>query len=156
GLPGNPPNRVDIEGVMQPYSVAQLHASLSDPSFTLQAYGRNYSNWGFAILGHIVERAAGESFEDVLDARIFAPLGMRDSGIALTDNDERRLAVHYWPEDASPVPRPRWVFGEVAAFGGITSTASDLAKFLAYQIHPDRRPDILDAAEVLSLRDVRV
>ncbi len=156
GLPGNPPNRVDVEGIMQPYGIAQLHASLSDQSFTLRAYGRNYSNWGFAILGHIVERATGERFEDVLDARIFAPLGMRDSGIALTDNDERRLAVHYWPEDAPPVPRPRWVFGEVAAFGGITSTASDLAKFLAYQTQPDRRPDILDAAEVLSLRDVRV
>lgn len=156
GLPGNPPNRVDIDGIMQPYSVDQLYAALSDPSFTLEAHGRNYSNWGFAILGHIVEKVTGESFEEVLKARIFDPLEMKDSSIALSDKDEQRLAVHYWPEDAPHVPRPRWVFGEVAAFGGITSTASDLAKFLSYQIRPDGRPDILDPAEALSLRDIRV
>lgn len=154
-LPPNPPNRVDIDGVMQPYGVEQLYASLLDPSVKLGEPGRTYSNWGYALLGHVVEKAAGARFEDVLKQRIFVPLGMRDSTIALTAADERRLATHYWPEDTPRVPRPRWVFGEVAGFGGITGTANDLARFLAYQIAPQAQPDVLDAEAIESLRPVR-
>jgi CubicO group peptidase (beta-lactamase class C family) len=154
-LPANPSNRVDVNGIMQPYSIAQLYASLADPAVKLVPPGRAYSNWGYALLGHVVEKASGGSFEDVLSERIFKPLGMANSKIALSAADERRLAVHYWPEDKPPVPRPRWVFGEVAGFGGITSTAGDLAKFLRYQIRPEGRADILDADGILSLRAVR-
>ena len=157
GLPANPPNRVDIDGVMQPYGTAQLYASLSDPGFSLEAEpGRHYSNWGYAILGHVVEKATGRRFEDVLKARIFGPLAMERSRIALSPEDERRLATPYWPEDDPRIARPRWVFGEVAAFGGITSTARDLARFVAYQMQPEARPEVLDPAQVLALREVRV
>ena len=155
-LPGNPPNRVDKDGVMQPYSVTELYASLADPASKRDGPGRRYSNWGYAILGHIVERTAGKPFEAVLRERIFAPLAMTNSKIALGAPDEQRLATHYWPEDSPRIARPRWVFGEVAGFGGITSTAVDLAKFLAYQMAPERRPDVLDAAEVRALREIRV
>jgi CubicO group peptidase (beta-lactamase class C family) len=154
-LPANPPNRVDVEGIMQPYSAAQLYASLSDPAVKRVQPGRTYSNWGYALLGHVVEKATGKRFEEVLNERIFGPLGMANSKIALSAADERRLAVHYWPEDTPPVPRPRWVFGEVAGFGGITSTAGDLAKFLRYQIRPEGRADVLDADGIQSLRAVR-
>lgn len=154
-LPANPPNRVDVDGIMQPYSIAQLYASLSDPAVKLVQPGRTYSNWGYALLGHVVEKAAGKPFEEALSERIFGPLGMANSKIALSAADERRLAVHYWPEDKPLVPRPRWIFGEVAGFGGITSTAGDLAKFLRYQILPEGRTDVLDAAGIQSLRAVR-
>lgn len=154
-LPPNPPNRVDIEGVMQPYSVAELYASLSDRDVRRVEPGRTYSNWGYALLGHVVEKAAGQRFESVLRERIFKPLGMSDSKIALSPADERRLAVHYWPDDKPRVPRPRWNFGDIAGFGGITSTAGDLAKFVRYQIRPDSRTDVLDAAGIQSLRAVR-
>ncbi|GFE83494.1 hypothetical protein GCM10011487_54940 [Steroidobacter agaridevorans] len=154
-LPPNPPNRVDVDGVMQPYSVAALYASLSNPDVRRVEPGRTYSNWGYALLGHVVEKAAGQRFEDVLRERIFEPLGMSHSKIDLSPADERRLAVHYWPEDEPRIPRPRWVFGEVAGFGGITSTAGDLAKFLRYQIEPESRGEVLDAAGMQSLRAVR-
>lgn len=140
---------------MQPYSVIALYASLSDPAVKRVEPGRAYSNWGYALLGHIVEKAAGQHFEDVLRERIFMPLGMSHSRIALSPDDETRLAVHYWPEDKPRVPRPRWTFGDIAGFGGITSTAGDLAKFLRYQIRPDSRTDVLDAAGIQSLRAVR-
>jgi serine-type D-Ala-D-Ala carboxypeptidase/endopeptidase len=154
-LPANPPNRVDVDGIMQPYSIAQLYASLSDPAVKLVQPGRAYSNWGYALLGHVAEKAAGKRLEEMLRERIFEPLGMTSSKIKLSAADERRLAVHYWPEDKPLVPRPSWIFGEVAGFGGITSTAGDLAKFLRHQIRPERRTDVLDAAGIQSLRTVR-
>lgn len=154
-LPANPPNRVDVGGIMRPYGIAQLYASLADPAVKLVQPGRTYSNWGYALLGHIIEKATGKRFEELLNERIFGPLGMANSKIALSAADERRLAVHYWPEDTPLVARPRWVFGEVAGFGGITSTAGDLVKFLRYQIRPEGRTDVLDTDGIQSLRSVR-
>src|SRR5690606_4606293 len=38
-----------------------------------------YSNYATALPGYIVERASGMSFDDYIDQRIFAPLGMAHS-----------------------------------------------------------------------------
>jgi CubicO group peptidase (beta-lactamase class C family) len=128
---------------------------LIDPEVKRGAPGRTYSNWGFALLGHVVEQGVSKRFEDVLRERIFAPLEMSNSKLALSPADEGRLAVHYRPEDKPRIARPHWIFGEVAGFGGMTSTAGDLAKFLRYQIRPEQRGDMLDAAEIQALRAAR-
>ena len=48
-----------------------------------------YSNSGYVLLGYIVEKAAGRSYEEYLQECIFKPLGMQDSGY---DHFERILA----------------------------------------------------------------
>jgi CubicO group peptidase (beta-lactamase class C family) len=134
GLPGNPVNRVDVDGVMQPFSNANLLAGLPHTRLQSRPGTRwSYSNLGYAILGYIMAKRTGRSFAQLLRTRLFEPLGMTDSRITLSPADESRLAVHYWPEDSIRVPRPRWVFGEVAGFGGVTSTVPDLARFAALQ-----------------------
>ncbi len=40
----------------------------------------NYSNTGYRLLGKIVEAVSGTSWEDYLQAHVFAPAGMRDTG----------------------------------------------------------------------------
>jgi CubicO group peptidase (beta-lactamase class C family) len=40
----------------------------------------NYNNSGYYLLGVIVERAAGKSYEDFLQENIFTPLGMKNTG----------------------------------------------------------------------------
>jgi CubicO group peptidase (beta-lactamase class C family) len=44
-----------------------------------------YSNSGYFILGAILERVTGKSYESLLRERIFQPLGMKDSGYAHTE-----------------------------------------------------------------------
>ena len=39
-----------------------------------------YSNIGYALLGHIVEQIEGRSWEQVIQAKLFRPLGMRSVG----------------------------------------------------------------------------
>ncbi len=39
-----------------------------------------YSNSGYFLLGIIIEKASGKSYEDVLINQIFEPLGMKDTG----------------------------------------------------------------------------
>ncbi len=40
----------------------------------------NYSNSGYILLGYIIEKVTGKSYEDVLKEKIFEPLGMKNSG----------------------------------------------------------------------------
>jgi len=47
---------------------------LYDPGTT-----QGYSNWATALAGHIVARTSGLSFDDYVEGRIFAPLGMSQS-----------------------------------------------------------------------------
>lgn len=154
-LPKDPPNRVDVDGVWRPYTRAELHAALNDPALELVEPEWNYSNFGFAILGHVVERVSGKPYEQVLRERVLSPLNMVSTSIALTPAREAALAVHYWPEDDPLQPRPRWRFGDIAGFGGITSTAGDLAKFLAYQMSPRKSPQVLDPDAMIGMRPVR-
>jgi CubicO group peptidase (beta-lactamase class C family) len=39
-----------------------------------------YSNAGYTLLGHIIETITGKRYEEVLQDRIFTPLGMEDTG----------------------------------------------------------------------------
>ena len=43
--------------------------------------GQNYANSNYATLGLLDEKVTGRSLADVLDARIFAPLGMRSASL---------------------------------------------------------------------------
>ena len=40
-----------------------------------------YNNSGYFLLGAILEEVTGQTYAEVLEERIFAPLGMRDSGV---------------------------------------------------------------------------
>src|SRR4029077_4189847 len=41
---------------------------------------RAYSNYGFILLGRIVEQVSGLSYDDYVERNIFAPAGMRSTG----------------------------------------------------------------------------
>lgn len=86
-----------------------------------------YSNSNFLLLGLIVERLTGEKLEDHLSARIFVPLGMRDT--SMTPNLQRavpHLATGYFPDgegDWLRAPHAFPLHGE----GGLVSSIQDLA-----------------------------
>ncbi|MDX2114810.1 MAG: serine hydrolase domain-containing protein [Planctomycetota bacterium] len=140
GLPKNPPNRRDLQplgpinpGIWDTYSVQDLYDALAATRLEAAVGERfEYSNYGYALLGHVVESAAGTTFENLLRTRILDPLGMSDTAITLTPDLEQRLAAFYWGDDRDRTERAeRARFGEVAAFIGLTSTVNDLASFVA-------------------------
>jgi CubicO group peptidase (beta-lactamase class C family) len=46
----------------------------------------DYGNSGYFLLGAVLEHVSGNSYENLLQQRIFGPLGMKNSGYTHTDN----------------------------------------------------------------------
>ena len=90
------------------------------------------------IQGYIVEKLSGQRFGAFLEERIFAPLGMTDTGFYVPAEDYDRLSEVYGhhPETGQlvPVPYPNVQFRkETIAFesggGGLVSTKGDYSRF---------------------------
>jgi len=102
----------------------------------------SYSNPGIATLGRIIEVVSGMPFEKFLEARIFQPLGMKDSFIFPPDEKRSRIAMVYKldagklkPAGMETLAGDPWIYRKGAKYsmpeGGLYSTASDLA--IVYQ-----------------------
>src|SRR5262245_18221719 len=87
-----------------------------------------YSNLGFGLLGHLLERASGKRYEELIVHRIADPLGMKDTQIVLTESMKARLAP---PRDIYGKPGRNWHFQALAGAGALRSTVNDLLKFAA-------------------------
>lgn len=57
----------------------------------------SYSNLGFAILGHALEKIQGQTWEKQLQEMVLEPLGMAHSGNSFTSEVMKYLAVGYSP-----------------------------------------------------------
>jgi D-alanyl-D-alanine carboxypeptidase len=90
----------------------------------------SYSNSGFFVLGLIVEKVSGRSYQEELRSRITSKIGLKDTYVATGNIDVAknealtyRLIGEWKPE---PETHPSILFGG----GSIVSTPSDLAKFI--------------------------
>lgn len=130
GLPRMPTN-FKVKDPMHPYAnytVAQLYEFLS--GFSQQFYpGVNYqySNLGFALLGHALALRAGLPYEELLISQICTPLGLNDTRITLTPAMQVRLTPGH---DPAFYPFPAFDEPTFAGSGALRSTANDLMRFL--------------------------
>lgn len=139
GLPKDPPNRRNIKvdgpldpGVWDAYNISDLYQALAVTKVAAVGKQHRYSNFGYALLGHILERVSGRRYETLLHERILAPLLLNETAITLRPDQQERLASFYWSDDVKRVEQPVHArYGEVAGFIGLTSTVTDLAKFVS-------------------------
>ncbi|WP_330970507.1 serine hydrolase domain-containing protein, partial [Lysobacter sp. A3-1-A15] len=68
------------------------------PEFTPGSATR-YSNYGYILLGAIIEQVSGRSYYDHLQAAVFAPAGMTASGALPEQQAPAQLAVGYMMKD---------------------------------------------------------
>ncbi len=92
--------------------------------------GNEYSNYGYFLLGIIIERAGGASYAEQLQDRICGPAGMTHT--RGDDNDAiipgRALGYHF-DYLAGPQNSPYLDMSFVFAYGHLLSTAPDLLRF---------------------------
>ncbi|SOC51735.1 CubicO group peptidase, beta-lactamase class C family [Blastococcus aggregatus] len=122
-------------------SLADL--GLADDHVVLGAARRfHYSNLGFGLLGELVARQRGSSWEDAVRTGVLSPLGMsrttpRPSGAAAQGQ-----AVHPWADVV--LPEPEHHAGVMAAAGQLWATLADLGRFAAFLLGDTA--DVLDPA----------
>ncbi|PVE07744.1 serine hydrolase [Limnohabitans sp. Rim28] len=86
------------------------------------------------VLGRLVEVVSGQGLGAFLQAEIFGPLGMVDTGFAVPPGQQHRLAEPFAhdPDGGEPmkVIEPREVPAMESGGGGLMSTAMDYTRFL--------------------------
>jgi CubicO group peptidase (beta-lactamase class C family) len=89
-----------------------------------------YSNSAYVLLGQIVARADGRSFAEVLERRIFGPLGMRGTRLYVKgQNHLERRAYGHELEHGVLVPADQSATSATQGDGGIYSNVADLARW---------------------------
>jgi CubicO group peptidase (beta-lactamase class C family) len=87
-----------------------------------------YSNSGFWLLGRVIEKASGVSYEEYIEKRILAPVGMSHSHNCSNGRPER--AAGYTMRNAAFTREPDIVHTATYAAGAICSTAGDMITWL--------------------------
>lgn len=103
---------------------------------TLPGARYQYSNIGYGVLGYTLQRAAGTSFMDLVEDRLFKPLGMRSSTFIVGPDLGRRVAVGFvnWDDGTVDPDLPALEHegrGYKVPNGGVYATVGDLATFAA-------------------------
>jgi CubicO group peptidase (beta-lactamase class C family) len=110
-----------------------------------------YSNLAYGILGYIVERAAGMSWRDYQEKRVYDPLKMTRTSDRIRPGFERDAAVPYVTDAGGRfVPWQRYDFDHRPA-STIFSSVNDLARFVRMHLNGGE----LDGARILKPESVR-
>lgn len=147
GLPRLAPNQ-DVASVDRANPYATFTAARAEESLRqAEREGRSYrySNFGYQLLGLVVERVADEPLAVVVRRRLFEPLSMNASGIG-ADGAGTRLTGH-----ARGKPVPHWD-QPLAGAGGVEATIEDLARYTAACLSPPAGP----LGEAIRLTQARV
>jgi len=97
------------------------------------AAGSLYSNFGYQLLGLVLERASGQRYQDLLAERLLRPLGMTRSGVGAAGGGTR-LTGH-----AGGKPVGHWDFA-LPGPGAVEATIGDLARYMAACLAPPDGP----------------
>ncbi len=103
----------------------------------------HYSNTGYIVLSHVIQRAAGQPFAEFVTNQILKPAGMTNSGVLGWRSSPKRLANGYthgdlgWDKSLAGVPLtsghlkrvPNLPLTPPAGDGGLYSTLDDLYRW---------------------------
>jgi CubicO group peptidase (beta-lactamase class C family) len=137
--------------------------------------GAAYSNLGYALLGQIIERASGASYEEFIRDNVFQPLGLGPAQIDLGTQDYTRDARPYFKRSqllyqllgrfllkgARLRRQGAWVgldnrfYLNAPAHGGIVASARGFAAALQDLLRPDSRLLGAEARQELFREQIR-
>ena len=107
----------------------------------------DYSNFGYCVLGRVIEKVTGETYETWVKENVLEPAGiygMEIAGNTLEDQKENEV-VYYGQSGQNP-----YIYNIVRmdAHGGWISNATDLARFLVHVDNYNSIPDILETSSI--------
>jgi CubicO group peptidase (beta-lactamase class C family) len=117
---------------LEPFATTpeKLVARFRDKPLEFEPGGKwNYSNSGYALLGYLIEKISGESYESFVQKNIFTVLGMKDSGYDSNSAVIARRASGYSPTPNGLVNAGFVHMSIPYAAGALYSTTEDLLKW---------------------------
>jgi CubicO group peptidase (beta-lactamase class C family) len=126
--------------------VESLGAATSGPTGP-RSY--KYSNFGFVLLGYLLELAHGYPYSRVLDERVLKPLGMPQTRVTNRDLDGDRLVNGH----ALGRTMPHWTGHTLVGAAGVVSSVADLLTLIEAHLRPTQTP--LQQAVILAMTDHR-
>ncbi|MFV1967573.1 MAG: serine hydrolase domain-containing protein [Pirellulaceae bacterium] len=110
-----------------------------------------YSNYGYCLLGRVIEEVTGQDYEEYVKQQVLAPLGIRSMCLGKTRLPDRRPGEvkYYHPEKGKSVfsedlgervaqPYGAWYLEAMDAHGGWLGSVVDLARFASAFDDPKR------------------
>lgn len=91
-----------------------------------------YNNSGYFILGYIIEKASGMTYEEYIETQFFAPLGMTQSYYGHPEEVTPKRVAGYSPGEEGGLQNGGYIsMSQPYAAGSLLSTVGDLAKWYA-------------------------
>lgn len=95
-----------------------------------------YSNFGAGLLGFALANKANKSYEELVIGHVAKPLGLPDTRIKLSPEQQSRLARGY----SNGEPTSNWNLDALAGAGALRSTAADMTRFVAAHLGSVENP----------------
>ncbi len=93
-----------------------------------------YSNMGFAMLGYIIKKVSGKTYEQYINENILAPLGMKNTYWEYAKVPAPQLAHGYRWLNSNWVEQPLLHDGTYGAMGGMITTIEDFSKYVSFHL----------------------
>jgi len=146
-LPGDYPFDA-LEDPYADYDRKSLDTWLADAELEGDApYDASYSNLGFGLLGDLLARSQGKTWNELIREKIAAPLNLPDTTQFPTEEQLTRLM----PPRSGAKPGHQWSFAALAGAGALYSTASDLIRFGEAFLEPDQSALAKPIREVITI-----
>lgn len=111
----------------KPHTMEQLIAHFKDLPLDFEPGTKmSYSNSGYVLLTDIIEKASGKSYGTYMREAIFAPLGMKNTGLWDTTEAMGNVASGYSETDTGFVSAPYISMTVPRGAGALYSTVDDL------------------------------
>lgn len=120
------------------YTVEQMYKFLSNHELRRDIGAEaEYSNLGMGLLGHVLARVNGSTYEELVRERILDPLGMSNTAIMLTDGMRRWLVKGH---DLAGGVVSNWDIATLEGAGALRSDVNDMLMFIAANTGPAGSP----------------
>jgi CubicO group peptidase (beta-lactamase class C family) len=147
----------DFDRLFQPVREEAIAAlptqALRDPPGTRFSY----SNLGYGVLGEVIGQVSGVGYANYLRNEILLPLGMVESLVHPTPEDD--VAWGHGPRggDGSRTKAGFWALGFATPAGGMAASVRDLGRFMVLHLAPyaDDEPEILSPESLREMHAVQ-
>ncbi|MFZ3009545.1 MAG: serine hydrolase domain-containing protein [Candidatus Microsaccharimonas sp.] len=127
----------DYWQLVRPFpEIGELHDAVLESKLILDPNVKlKYSNYGYGLLGEIIEHVSGESYADYVTKHIIKPLGLKNTYPEFSELIRSQMTSGYSRNNQrnESIKLPQVTTNALAAATGFCSTAEDLCLYMSAQ-----------------------